>query len=72
VKHVRSQPRIPGVKREPSHTSLLPEINAELRRLASKYGVTPSWVRASILADALKIRRQPKYYMQEVRRRKRA
>jgi hypothetical protein len=69
----RCQPRIPGVVREPSHTSLLPEINRELRHIAAKYGVSPSWVRATILADALKIWRQPRYYMEEVpKKRKRA
>jgi hypothetical protein len=68
----RQQPRVRGVVREPASTALLPEINAELRRIAMKYGVTPSWVRATILADALKIRRQPRYYMAVVRKRRRA
>lgn len=68
---IRQQPRIKGVVREPSHTSLLPEINRELRRIAHANGVTPSWVRATILADALKIKAQPKYYMAVVQTKKR-
>jgi hypothetical protein len=67
----RCQPRIPGIVREPSHTSLLPEINRELQRIAAKYNVSPSWVRATILGDALKIRAQPKYYMEEVKKKRR-
>lgn len=71
MKTIRQQPRIRDVQREAAHTALLPEINAALRALAKKYGVTKSWVEATILADALKIRRQPRYYIQEVRTRAR-
>jgi hypothetical protein len=72
MKRLRSQPRISGITREPSSTSLLPEINAELKRIARENGVSPSWVRATILADALKIKAQPRYYMSVVKSRRRA
>ena len=68
MKRFKSQPRLEGVVREPSHTALLPEIRREIDRIAAKHGVSPSWVRATILADALKIRRQPRYYLAVVKR----
>lgn len=76
MRTVRQQPRIKGVVREAASTALLPEINRELRRIAATHGVSPSWVRATILADALKIKAQPRYYMSvapvSVKRRHRA
>jgi predicted transcriptional regulator len=68
----RAQPRIPGVRRESSSTALLPEIDRKLKEIARRYSVSPSWVRATMLADALGIRIQPKYYIAEAKRRKRA
>ena len=61
------QPRVPGIVREPSSTALLPAISAEVNRIARENGVSPSWVRATILADALKIKEQPRYYMSVVK-----
>lgn len=68
----RVQPRIPGTRREASNTALLPEIARALKKIADYYHVSPSWVRATILADALGIKVQPKYYIAEAKRKKRA
>jgi hypothetical protein len=66
VKRLRSQPRIQGIVRVPSSESLLPETKRELERLAHEYGASVSWVKNTILNDAVKVR-APKYYMAAVK-----
>lgn len=55
------QPRIPGVKREGSHASLLPVIREELEFIAERNGVTPSWVQSTLLAKMLGVEEQPDF-----------
>lgn len=50
-----TQPRIPGVRRVPVHSALLPQIEAVVQRDAARFGVSPSWVRAEALAHGLGI-----------------
>lgn len=56
----RRQPPFPGGRTQRS-TGLLPEIDRALERLAHQYDVSPSWVRATLLADALGIGSQPSF-----------
>lgn len=49
----KSQPRIPGIVRESRSTGLLPKIDDKVNALAVRYDVSPSWVRATLLAAAL-------------------
>ena len=57
----RSQPRIPGLRRIPRHSGLLPELDRKVKQLAIEHDVSPSWVVATLLADALHIDTQPDY-----------
>lgn len=56
-----AQPRIPGIRRESKGTGLLPAIEARVQRDADRYGVSPSWVRATILAQYYHIKDQPDF-----------
>jgi hypothetical protein len=50
-KKYRSQPRIHGVTRTPSYLGLLPELHDHVQLMADMYGVSRSWVEATLLAD---------------------
>lgn len=54
-KKLKSQPRIAGARRIPTHASLLPEIEARIADDAFRYGVSKSWVRATILAEYYRV-----------------
>jgi RNase P/RNase MRP subunit p30 len=71
MKKTAQQPRIAGVVRIPSSESLLPETKHALIEIAHKHGVSLSWVKNTILNDAVRVR-APRYYMHVVKRRKRA
>jgi hypothetical protein len=47
---LRSQPRIPGVKRQPTSTALHPAVVSGLRAIARREGKSLSWVRAEIVS----------------------
>ena len=47
----KSQPRIPGLTRTPSYASVLPDVDKRVEKDAAAYGVSKSWVRATILAE---------------------
>jgi len=50
-KHRQSQPRIPGVRRETAHATMLKELKQMVERDARMAGVSRSWVIAVILGD---------------------
>jgi hypothetical protein len=50
-----SQPRIPGVRRTPRHTSLLPAIDNGLKAIAAAEGKYYSYVAASFIGDLIGI-----------------
>lgn len=51
VAKLRSQPRIKGVTRLPGHSSLPPNVDQNLRRIARQEGRSLSWVKAEIICD---------------------
>jgi hypothetical protein len=59
---VHSQPRIKGITRTPSNTSVHPEMWNKIDKLAYSHGVSRSWVIATILADGLSFGQQVPYY----------
>ena len=58
---VRRQPPVKGGRISGSH-ALLQDIEAEVERLAKIYNVSRSWVIATVLADAFRIKEQPSFY----------
>lgn len=71
MKKLKSQPRIKGIVRVPSGESLLPETLAALRKLAFEYGVSVSWVKNTLLNDAVKVKGGLRFDEVVSRRRKR-
>lgn len=65
---IAQQPRIDGVKRV---HGLLPEMDEEIRRLASVYHVSARWVQAYLMAKSMgkKGSRQPDFHLARRRRR---
>lgn len=55
-KAVRSQPRIPGVKRLPMYTAVLPILEKDIRKDMIDFGVSRSYVIAVALATVYKRR----------------
>ena len=55
MKKPAAQPRIPGLRRVPTHAAVMPEIEAKVEQLAHRYAVSKSWVRATILAEFFNI-----------------
>ena len=58
---IRRQPPVKGGRVPGSH-ALLQTIEAEVERLAKIHGVSRSWVIATVLADAFRIKEQPSFY----------
>lgn len=59
-KYKYRQPPLKG-GRDPLFSAVLPEIRAALIRKAREFSVSPSWVVATILANALNIEEQIDY-----------
>jgi hypothetical protein len=55
LKRLFSQPRIPGVTRDPRHTALVPELSAWLISRAGQRGISVSRAAAEILGERARI-----------------
>lgn len=55
------QPRIKGVIRRRLSPYVLDEIDERINTISQRYNVKPSWVVATILADALGVKKQIPY-----------
>lgn len=44
-----------GLRREPTNSAMHPAVEAKLRELARKYGVSRSWVIATLVAEQLHV-----------------
>jgi hypothetical protein len=58
---IHHQKRIPG-GRNPLPSCVLPKIYDKVDSIAKQYGVSRSWVIATILAELLHVREQVPYY----------
>jgi hypothetical protein len=59
---MKFQPRIKGIKRMPSFSSLHPELKKIILSDARRFKCSPSFVMATALAEFFKFRAQPKYW----------
>jgi hypothetical protein len=59
---MRIQPRLKGIKRMPSFSSLHPKLKEIILHDAHKFDVSPSFVIATALAEFFNFKNQPKYF----------
>jgi hypothetical protein len=59
---IRHQRRIPGRPREPIGACVMDDIETEVRKTATRFGVSRSFVIAVALAEVLGVKGQESYY----------
>lgn len=57
----RIQPRIKDIIREPSNSSLHPELKKKVLQDAKAFNVSPSWVVATAIAHFYSFKQQPRF-----------